>query len=250
MPKLVILGSSNAIPDPDHDNTHMALVEEERVVLIDCVNSPLPRLERAGIDHLKVTDMILTHFHPDHVSGVPSFLMGVWLLGRKTPLNIYGFDYTLERMEKLMEFYDWASWPRFFPVNFIRIPEMELSPLLSNESYRIFASPVKHLVPTFGLRIEFALGRTLAYSCDTSPCEAVTGLAAGADVLIHEASGATLGHSSAAQAGEAAAKAGAKHLYLIHYPTGKALRPTLAAEAQAAYNGRVTVAHDFMQLDF
>ena len=66
--------------------------------------------------------MILTHFHPDHVSGLPSLLLDMWLMGRKDPLTIYGLAYTLERMEKLMEAYDWASWPGFFPVEFCTHP--------------------------------------------------------------------------------------------------------------------------------
>ncbi len=44
----------------------------------------------------------------------------------------------------------------------------------------------------------------VAYSSDTSPCDAVVALARDADVLIHEAAKDTLGHSSAAQAGEVA----------------------------------------------
>ena len=40
MPKLIILGSSNAIASHDSENTHMVLVGAERIVLVDCVNNP------------------------------------------------------------------------------------------------------------------------------------------------------------------------------------------------------------------
>ncbi len=250
MAKLIILGSSNAIPDEQHENTHMALVGHERMVLIDCVNNATVRLPKAGLEFDQVTDLILTHFHPDHVSGVASLLMCMWLSGRKQPINIYGLAYTLDRMEKLMEFYDWATWPHFFSVTFNRLPEVEMTPVMACDEFRIFASPVHHLVPNIGLRVEcIETGKTLAYSCDTEPCREVVRLASGADILIHESSGATLGHTSAEQAAEIARQAEVDTLYLIHYPTGKNDTSKLVPEAKRKFDGPVALAEDFMTIE-
>ena len=251
MPKLIILGTSNAIPDEHHENTHMALIGEKRTVLIDCVNNPIIRLRQAGLDFNQLTDLILTHFHPDHVSGVPSLLMNSWLLGRRQPLDIYGLSYTLERLEKMMDFYDWATWPDFFQVNFQPVPEEEMVSVLESDEFRIYSSPVHHIVPTIGLRVEFKQSdRVLAYSCDTEPCQEVIKLASGADVLIHEATGASFGHSSAAQAGTIARQAEVGHLYLIHYQTGDFDAHSLVPQAEKTFNGRVSLAEDFMELSF
>jgi len=249
--KLIILGSSNAVPDEKHENTHMALVGGERTVLIDCVNNPIVRLPQAGLEFDHLTDLILTHFHPDHVSGVPSLLMSVWLMGRQRPMSIHGLAYTLDRMEKLMEFYDWATWPHFFPVSFHRLPSVEMTPVMECDEFSIFASPVHHLVPNIGVRVEFQkTGKVLAYSCDTEPCQEVVRLAAGADVLIHETSGATIGHTSAGQAAEIARQAEVGALYLIHYPTGDHNPAKLVTEAKKNYTGPVALAQDFMTLEF
>lgn len=251
MPKLIILGTSNAVPDVDHENTHMAVIGEERSLMIDCVNNPIVRLRQAGLPVNALTDLVLTHFHPDHVSGVPSLLMNSWLMGRHDPLNVYGLAHTLDRIERLMEDYEWQAWPNFFPVHFKRQPETELEPVFESREMRVFSSPVRHLIPTIGLRIEFPQsGRAIAYSCDTEPCPEVARLAAGVDVLIHEATGATRGHSSAAQAGMMAREANAKQLVLIHYRTGDNYdtRP-LISEARKNYTGEVTLASDFMEFD-
>ena len=53
MPKLIVLGTSNAIPDEDHENTHLALIGNQRKILIDCAGSPVIRLKQAGIDYPK-----------------------------------------------------------------------------------------------------------------------------------------------------------------------------------------------------
>jgi ribonuclease Z len=250
MATLKILGTANAIPDEQHENTHLAVIGANQTLLIDCVSNPILRLKFAGIDPNHITEIILTHFHPDHVSGVPLLLMNMWLLGRQKPLKILGLKYTLERMEKLMEFYDWATWPNFFRVEFKSFPEQEMTSILENDEWRVYASPVQHLIPNVGLRVEFLTSnKSFAYSCDTEPCPQVTRLAENVDVLIHESSGnPSPGHSSASQAGEIARQAHAKALYLIHYPTK--LAGSLPNQAKEAFNGPVALAYDLMEINF
>lgn len=247
---LKILGSANAISDKNHENTHMALVGKNQTLLIDCVGNPIVRLREAAIEPDHITDIILTHFHPDHVSGLPLLLMNMWLLGRQKPLQVFGLDYTLERMEKLMDYYDWSSWPNFFSVSFIPIPNQEMSLVLENAEWKVYSSPVCHLIPTIGLRVEFPKSnKALAYSCDTEPCAQVSRLAEGVDILIHESSGnPSTGHTSASQAGEIAQNANAKSLYLIHYPTKNA--DSLPAQAAKTFGGPVALAQDLMEVKF
>jgi ribonuclease Z len=250
MPKLIILGSSNSIPDAKHENTHMVLVGQESTILIDCVSNPILRLQQAGVDQNELTDVILTHFHPDHVSGLPLLLMDMWLMGRNRLLNIYGLHYTLDRIEELMGFYGWADWPNFFPVAFYRLSAGEKIPVLKNQEFEIIASQVNHMIPCIGLRMESKTsGKTLAYSCDTEPCAQVICLADNVDVLIHEATGSVHGHSSAMQAGEIANQANAKCLYLIHYPTGENPTDHLVTNARMRFNGPIFLAEDFLTIN-
>jgi ribonuclease Z len=87
VPKIIILGSSNAVPSKDHENTHLVIIGKERTILVDCVSDPIVRLEQAGVDFNELTDIVITHFHPDHVSGVPLLLMDIWLKGPTKPIN-------------------------------------------------------------------------------------------------------------------------------------------------------------------
>lgn len=250
MAKLLLLGTANAIADAEHENTHMAILGTDGVVLIDCVSSPKIRLARAGIALDDIGDLIVTHFHPDHVSGVPLLLMNMWLMGRRRPLRIYGLHPCLERLEDMMGFYHWERWPSFFPVAFHRLPEQEGIVVLEKEEYRILASPVRHLVPTIGLRIERIGGsRVIAYSCDTEPTAAVVRLAAGADVLLHESSGGGVGHSSPDQAGQIAQQAEVARLLLIHYPTIGMDEDAWQSQARSTFRGPVGLARDFQELE-
>ncbi len=251
MSRLVILGTASAIPDLEHENTHMALVAKHGVVLVDCVGSPTVRLAQAGITLDKITHLILTHFHPDHVAGVPLLLMNMWLLGRRQPLPIYGLKHCVDRVQRMMDDYLWQTWPDFFGMEFGAVQEQERELVVEGEDFRILASPVDHLVPTIGLRFENpSQGRAIVYSCDTAPCPEIRRLAQGANVLIHEASGESPGHSSAAQAGEMASQADVERLLLIHYPNAAVhSERDLVRQAQQNFGGQVELAKDLMTIE-
>lgn len=249
MAELIILGASSAIPDEKHDNAHMVISGQERMILIDCVNNQLIRLAKVGLAHQNLTDLILTHFHPDHISGVPTLLMNLWLLGRKRLLSIYGLKHTIDRLKAMMELFDWGTWPNLYPIELRIIPEKEMSPVLECDELLISASPVCHLIPTLGLRIETRPGgKVAAYSSDTQPCQEVIHLAQDAHTLIHEATGAYPGHSSAHQAGMVARQARARRLVLIHYPTDGYEAAALVAEASRAFGSPVTLAEDYSRI--
>ncbi len=252
MVSLTFLGTSSAVPSQERANTHLLLQSEHRKVLIDCSENPFTRLPRIGVSPLQLTDVILTHFHPDHVSGIPSLLMGMWLLGHQRELHIYGLAHTLDRLQMVMEAYDWDSWPEFFPVSFHRLPKQERTLVLEDKDFRILASPMHHVIPTIGLRIELLkVRKVIAYSSDTEPCAEMVRLANGVDILIHEATGEGVGHSSAIQAAEIARQAEAGFLYLIHYPDLNASdHSKLLTEIQTHFPGPVAFAKDLMRLEF
>jgi len=101
-------------------------------------------------------------------------------------------------------------------------------------------------------------GRKVVYTGDTSPAESVVEAAAGADVLIHDASFADedagrareTGHATAREAGEVAARAGADELVLTHIsPRYSGDASVLVAEAREAFDGSVVLARDGLEVD-
>lgn len=250
MAKLVILGTATNIPDATHENTHMVLVGSERMVLIDGPGNPYSRMLQAGLDVTKLTDIVMTHFHPDHVAGIPLLLMAIGLSGRKEPLNLFGNAHCMGHMLNLLDAYSWETW-HFFDVNCVTVPEEECFMIVENGEFNLFTSPVKHFIPAIGIRAEFLKsGKVLAYSGDTAPTSSLDKLAKNADVLIHEAAGASVGHSSAGQAAELAAQMNVKALHLVHYPVGGFNGNKLIEEAGEIFKGEIVLAKDFDELTF
>jgi ribonuclease Z len=249
--RVVVLGSAAAVPDEAHANTYLAVEQGQDVFLVDCPDNPLVRFHGAGLSLADLRGLFVTHFHPDHVCGAPILLMDAWLLGRKAPLQIYGPADVVERLGAMMDLFRWQEWPGLFPIEYRTLAEEVGALALETDGLRISSAPVKHLVPTVGLRFDSKLsGGSIAYSSDTAPCEAVVALAEGADVLIHEAATNTPGHSSAAQAGEIARRAGVGRLVLIHYRPDETKYECWLAEAAEAFGGSVELAQDLAQYEF
>ena len=90
----------------------------------------------------------------------------------------------------------------------------------------------------------------LSYSGDTEPCSGLRHLAAGADVLFHEATvmEPMPCHSTPAQAGETAAQAGVGRLVLVHFDPAQDER-TMVGEAAKRFDGPVEMGRDRMIFD-
>jgi len=101
-------------------------------------------------------------------------------------------------------------------------------------------------------------GRKVVYTGDSAPSAALTELARGADLLIHDSTSDSAlaakanqyGHSSSVQAAETARSAGARMLLLVHISPrfGKEDEPRMLAEARAVFPDTV-LASDLLELD-
>ncbi len=218
---LYLLGTGAAVSDPHRTTTMLAVEEDGRLLLVDCGGDAVHRLLALGLDPGRVTAVVLTHQHPDHISGYPLLLEKLWLLGRREPLPVYGPADALDVARAVFDCYatyEWAGLPEraYHPV--------EMAPgaaVFADGTFTVTATPVVHPVPTIGLRIEGATGGTLAYSSDTAKTERVVELARGVDLLVHEATGSQPGvHASAEEAAETAAEAGVGRLVLVHLSPG------------------------------
>jgi ribonuclease Z len=252
---VVPLGVAAAQPTAEHDNSYLAVVQDERYWLIDCGGNPIGRLMRAGLDPLNVEGIILTHFHPDHVYGLPAFLLGLFVMGieqtrpRQRMLPIFARPEVLSQVEALVGLFDYQDWVWALPVTYHEVVPEVGALVTRSKQFDITAAPSRHSLPSLALRFSVPRrGQAFAYSSDTLPCIEVERLARGADLLIHEATGPGHGHSSAADAAALANRAGVNRLVLIHYPIAEG--EGFLAEAEEIFEGQVTLAQEFTHYTF
>ncbi len=255
MAEVILLGTGAALNDAERENTYMVVRGEQSTILVDCAGSPTQRLLKIGVPLERLSHVILTHHHPDHIYGLSVLLLDLWLDGRKDVLHIHGLAETLRAVKSIMHAFEWERWREhgFFPVEFHRIPPKPIEWGCKIPEFSIASAPTKHLLPTIALRfVSTASKRAIAYSSDTMVTEQVVNLAKGAFMLFHEATTADeplIGHSSARQAGSQAQRAGVKKLVLVHLPPNGDVK-ALRAAAESAFDGRVVVGKDFMRFRF
>ena len=233
---LSIHGTGATVSDPPRTTTMLALEGERTVVVIDCGGDVVQRLVSGGVDPERIEALIVTHEHPDHVTGFPLMMQRLWLYGRRRPLDVYGIAPAIAQARAVHDAFDTSNWPDYPGCRYHEVAQTVRAPLLRDDDWEIVASPTRHVVPSVAMRIEHRpSGRTLAYSCDTEFAPEVVDLAAGVDLLIHEATGTGPGHASALDAAEVAARAGAGRLLLVHLPPEDQLDPAAMEGARARF---------------
>jgi len=247
---LTIVGCSGSFPGPDSAASCYLVVAEGFSMLLDVGNGSLGSLQRYA-DLTGIDAICLSHLHADHCLDMCSYhvVRSYHPSGPLPAIPVYGPAGTADRLARAAR----ADGPDAGPAMTDAFGFVPLEP--GRREIGPFAVTVRHMnhpVETFGFRVEHA-GRTIAYSADTGPAENLVSLAAGADVLLCEASftdGPGLPadlHLTARQAAEHAAKAGAGRLVLTHLvPWNDPER--VRDEAAAVYQGPLSLAAPGMVL--
>ena len=217
-------------------------------VLFDCGNGVLANLAKLE-DPIALDAVFITHNHIDHYADVFSLHAALRYApeGPRGPMPLYLPAGLFERMKALLSGRGAAELEEaFVPIELANGVAVELGGL------RVTPVAVEHTDPTFALVAE-GDGARLVYTSDTRPCGAIYDAAAGADLLLAEATlpeeyQDAAPHMTATQAGELARTAGARSLALTHiWPTNdRALMARLAADA---FGAPVVVASELVTFD-
>ena len=88
--ELIILGSSAAIPVKNRNLSSSALKYRNHTILFDCGEDIQRSFNDAGLKFNKPLVILLSHFHGDHIIGLPGLLFRFGLIDRTAPLIIIG----------------------------------------------------------------------------------------------------------------------------------------------------------------
>lgn len=219
MATLHLLGTGAALSDASRTTTMLAVEGGETLVLVDCGGDAAQRLLASGLTLSKVSGLIVTHEHADHVAGFPLLMERLWLAGIGPSFDVYGIAPAIAQAKRSHEAFDTGSWPGYPEIRYHEIDHTQGSLVLETDDLVVCATPGDHAVPVVGLRFHDKRGGgVLVCSGDTERSSEIIELARGADLLVHEATGAAPGHSSAIDAAEVAASAGVSKLVLVHLP--------------------------------
>lgn len=220
-----------------------AMVSGESRTLIDCPPDLRSYLNREGVR--EVADVVLTHWHYDHVGGFGE-LEYMMQLRTKQLIPVHASPYTL------------ASIGREFNYMMYAVEPHEVNPGDSFEldGVRYTALPVTHAPGTYGYLIETPQTR-LFYASDTGKLPAETAERIhGVDVLALDATywkhnGYPESHNSVQECIEQGLALDAKKIYLTHLCMHYAEPITLVElnDYLSQYGGRVQAASDGLSFE-
>jgi ribonuclease BN (tRNA processing enzyme) len=253
--RLTIVGCAGSFPGPDSPASCYLVEAEGFRLLMDLGSGALGAVQRYASLY-EIDAVCVSHLHADHCLDLCDYSVARRFHpdGPKPPVPVYAPAQAALRLGLALgadpaadtgpDADPYHGITETFGFTTITPGVMEIGPL------RVTAARMNHPVETFGFRLEHR-GRTLAYSADTGPSDALAGLAAGADVLLCEASflepddGAeplpeNL-HLTGRQAAQYAARADVGHLVLTHLVPWNDRSRTLD-EAGQAFGGPLCLA--------
>ena len=102
--RLQFVGCGDAFGSGGRFNTCFHLVGRDINALIDCGATSLVSMNKLAIDRNAIRLILLTHFHADHVGGVPFFILEAnYILKRDQPLIIAGPPSLKSRYAEIMQ---------------------------------------------------------------------------------------------------------------------------------------------------
>lgn len=265
---ITTLGTGSGKPTPERNVSCTAVFREGELILFDCGEGTQIQLARTALKPGSIGVICITHFHGDHINGLPGLLGTLQMNQREEPLVVIGpegLGRYLGSMRRL------GVMGVQYPLEVIEVQAPGV--VYQGSGYTLSAERLDHRIVCWGYRLDeperpgrFDLerakalgipagplygklqrgesvtlgdgrevaaaevvgaprpGLSLAYCCDTQPCEGVLRLAANVDLLIHEGTYAPgeeslaheRGHSTMWDAAQAAQASKARRLLITH----------------------------------
>ncbi|MEE1149688.1 MAG: ribonuclease Z [Methanobrevibacter sp.] len=146
--EVTFLGTSSAVHSKDRNHPSIALKAFGDVFLFDCGEGTQRQLLFTNVSPMKISKVFITHFHGDHILGLPGLLQSMSLNGRESKLTVYG----PRGLNKLKDaIYSLGYCAIEYPVEFI---EIDTGIIEETDEYVIRAQSVRHNVPSLAYSIE------------------------------------------------------------------------------------------------
>ena len=280
--QITFLGTSSMVPTKERNQIAVFLSYGSEGILFDCGEGTQRQFKIAGLSLTKVTKILISHWHGDHVLGLPGLMQTLSSSEYNSTLEIYGPSGTKKRIEKMFEAFVFDK-----RLDFV-VKELKSGIFFENNEFQLETYQLEHGIETLGFKFiekdkrridmkkvrKFGIpegpllgklqqgksiehnGKKIAYITDTVLCDACYKLADNVDLLMCEATYSSklvdkseeYGHMTAKQAAQLANKSNAKQLVLIHFSARYKNTQEIEEDARNIFDN-VICANDFMKIE-
>lgn len=206
--RVAVCGSSAPLPSADRAKACVAVFAGGRIWVVDVGPESVEQLMQWGVPLSRVSGVLLTHFHSDHIGDLGELNLQTWVQGRPGPLAVYGgpgveqvtagFNQaygldqgyrTAHHGARNMPAETWPLVPRPVALAGPATPQKARSAVvLQQDGLTITAFEVEHapVAPAYAYRFDYK-GRSVIVTGDTRAHPPLVAAARGADVMLSEA---------------------------------------------------------------
>ena len=192
--KFRILGSASGMPTINKHHSSIWINFSDKNILLDCGEGTAKQMLKFGLDKDFLDAIVISHYHPDHVSGLFMVIQMLYLQKRKQDLSIYLPEHIEKFKDILNLFYTFLSK---IPFNIY----FSLVPSLTDDFPEIDIIKSDHLLDyesivksngfinefnsySFGINVN---NKKLLYTSDCTTLKPYKSMLASTDVLIVDA---------------------------------------------------------------
>lgn len=141
------MGFNSAIPKKKSAPTAQLLEISNRHFLIDCGEGTQVQLRKAKAKFSKINHIFISHLHGDHVFGLIGLISTLQLLGKETPLQIFGpkgiRDFIMNQLRHTQSNCS-------FELKFTELESTQSEKIFEDEKVEVFTIPLDHRIYTNG----------------------------------------------------------------------------------------------------
>ncbi|MEM7364986.1 MAG: MBL fold metallo-hydrolase [Pseudomonadota bacterium] len=195
--RLFVCGSAAPLPTEGRAQACLAVVTPDHYFVVDAGSGSANNLGIAGLPGQRLDGILLTHYHSDHITDIPTMNVISWVAGRKGALKVYGppgieqvvagfnLAYAQDRHYRTAH-----HGESFMPIRFGELEPVLLDVESSLEfgEMTVTSFPVDHspIHPAVGYRFDYK-GRSIVITGDTIVTDRLRQVVDDADLLLADA---------------------------------------------------------------
>lgn len=138
--KITFLGTSAMLPTKERNPNAIFISYNSEGILVDCAEGTQRQLRLAGISPTKVTKLLITHWHGDHVLGIAGLMQSLGASNYTKKLEIYGPKGSKTFFKNMMNGLAFKSRIKY------EIKEVDQGKFFYNNDFYLEANKVKHSI--------------------------------------------------------------------------------------------------------